>query len=270
MYVDWGDHCDEDFGQGYNQLRRLGTVKGAVRRPDMARVEACAVVAPIHKLLRAAIDDDQIFARRPVDNTVESCVVVAPLQQLPRADLEDEKVSDSAPSFKRFITFYITNFPPQASSFFLRKGFEVCGILEDVFVANNRNKNGAVYGFVRFAKVRDVDKLLKALNNVCFSQYCVHTKLARFDKTERVRESERDGGKVVGKRGRGLGFEGEKKREEEGKVMGEGVKVKGAKRKEGAVKEVGVGTVVVRVGESKMGKEGVVVREGRLIVLYPL
>jgi hypothetical protein len=49
-------------------------------------------------------------------------------------------------------------------------------------VANNINWNGEVYGFVRFAKVRDVDKLVKALNNVCFGQYCVRFVLARFDK----------------------------------------------------------------------------------------
>lgn len=72
--------------------------------------------------------------------------------------------------FKRFVTFYITKFPPQASTFLLRNGFKVCGILEDVFVASNRNMNGDVYGFVRYAKVRDMDKLLKALNNVSFGQ----------------------------------------------------------------------------------------------------
>jgi hypothetical protein len=43
---------------------------------------------------------------------------------------------------KRYITFYFTNFPPQISNFYLRKGFEVCGILEDVFVAKKRNKHG--------------------------------------------------------------------------------------------------------------------------------
>ena len=40
-------------------------------------------------------------------------------------------------------------------------------------MANNRNRNGEVYGFVRYAKVRDVGKLLKVVNNVCFCQYCV-------------------------------------------------------------------------------------------------
>ena len=107
-------------------------------------------------------------------------------------------------SFKRFVTFYITNFPPLASTFFLRKVFEVCEILENVFIANKRNVNDEVYGFVRYAKVRDMDKLLKALNNVSFGQYNVCAKLARFDKKapkeveeEKVRKGER--GKAVGR-----------------------------------------------------------------------
>ena len=33
---------------------------------------------------------------------------------------------------KMFVTFYITNFPERANYWFLRKGFEVCGILDDV------------------------------------------------------------------------------------------------------------------------------------------
>jgi len=58
--------------------------------------------------------------------------------------------------------------PEGISNLSLHKGFEVCGILEDVYLARKRNVNGGLFGFVRFCKVRDVDKLLKALNNVWF------------------------------------------------------------------------------------------------------
>ena len=67
-------------------------------------------------------------------------------------------------------------------------------------MASKRNINGEVYGFVRYAKVRDVDKLLKTLNNVCFSQYNVCAKLARFDKKvskEVEEEREREGEGVL-------------------------------------------------------------------------
>jgi len=173
---------------------------------------------------------------------------------------------------KRFTTFFITHFRPQASTFLLRKGFEVCGILEDVFVANNRNRNGEVYGFVRFANVRDVDKLLKALNNVCFGRYCVCVMLARFDrKGERKGIEMREGEGVGGKAGGSLGGEVVKvrKKEAEGEKRKEGLKGRVGeekKKEEGRLKgDVGglrVGMVVVRVGgTNKKGGEGEGVKE---------
>jgi len=44
--------------------------------------------------------------------------------------------------FRRFVTFYFTNFSSQLSNFFLRKGFEVCGMLEEVVVPRKRNTMG--------------------------------------------------------------------------------------------------------------------------------
>jgi len=40
---------------------------------------------------------------------------------------------------KRFVTFYITNFSERANYWYLRKGFEVCRILDDVYVAPRCN-----------------------------------------------------------------------------------------------------------------------------------
>jgi len=78
-------------------------------------------------------------------------------------------VGDSGESaisgYRRFVTFYFTNFPEEKKipHFYLRKAFEVCGILENVFVASKRNIYGELYGFVRISKVRDVTK-----DVVCF------------------------------------------------------------------------------------------------------
>jgi len=44
----------------------------------------------------------------------------------------------------------------------------VFGIHEDVFVPRKRKVNGEVYGFVRYFKVHDINKLLRAVNDVCF------------------------------------------------------------------------------------------------------
>ncbi|PNX61502.1 hypothetical protein L195_g052485, partial [Trifolium pratense] len=84
--------------------------------------------------------------------------------------------------FKRYVSFYFTNFPPLIPNFFLRKGFEVCGMLEDVFVAKKTNRYGEPYGFVKFSNVKDVSKLTKALNAVCFGQYRVKASVALFNR----------------------------------------------------------------------------------------
>ncbi|GAU15594.1 hypothetical protein TSUD_108530 [Trifolium subterraneum] len=85
---------------------------------------------------------------------------------------------------KWYVLFYFTNFPPLISYFHLRKGFEVCGMLEDIYVASKRNIYGEVYGFVKFSNVKNVNKLTKALNDVCFGNYRVHASLARFDRND--------------------------------------------------------------------------------------
>jgi hypothetical protein len=114
-----------------------------------------------------------------------------------------------------------------------------------------------VYGFVRYAKVRDVDKLLKALNNVCFGQYCVRAVLARFDRKV-------SGGKKI----EGVGGKGEgggetvkmRKKEIEGEKSEDGSRVEFKKvreAKEGDEGVVKVGSVLVQMGgERKKGGEG--------------
>ncbi|MCH96786.1 hypothetical protein A2U01_0017775 [Trifolium medium] len=58
----------------------------------------------------------------------------------------------------------------------------VLSIKEDVYVANKHNLHGEPYGFVRFSNVRDVTKLTKALDAVCFGHYRVCAIVARFDR----------------------------------------------------------------------------------------
>jgi len=79
--------------------------------------------------------------------------------------------------YKRFVTFYFTNFPSQLSNFYLRKGFEVYGLLEEVVVPSRRNVHGEYYGFVHFSKVRDVGKLSKVVNAVCFGNFRVRVRV---------------------------------------------------------------------------------------------
>jgi len=81
-----------------------------------------------------------------------------------------------------YVSFYFTNVPEDISYFSLRQGFEVCGMMKDVYLAKKRNLNGGVFGFVRYGNVKDVKKLLKALNNVWFGDYRVVAKVASFDR----------------------------------------------------------------------------------------
>jgi hypothetical protein len=104
---------------------------------------------------RRAVEDDNLFPRygdRKKDQTVVG-------------------VEGDSSGLKRYVSFYFTNFPVQLSLFYLRKGFEVCGILEDIYVARKRNKHGQPYGFVRFSNLRDITKLTKVLNAVSFGDF---------------------------------------------------------------------------------------------------
>jgi hypothetical protein len=70
------------------------------------------------------------------------------------------------------------------SIFYLKKGFEVCGILEDVYVAKRRNRFGEPYGFVKVSNVKDVTKMTKALNVVWFGHFRVRASVAKFERTD--------------------------------------------------------------------------------------
>jgi len=75
------------------------------------------------------------------------------------------------PDLKRYVTFYFTNVSDMLLYHYTKEGFEVCGILDNLFLSKKRNQRGHAYGFVRYLNVRDVDKLLKAVNNVSFDQF---------------------------------------------------------------------------------------------------
>jgi hypothetical protein len=101
-----------------------------------------------------------------------------------RDDQNEVRNKNTSSDLKRYVSFYFTNFPVHLSNFYLRKGFEVCGILEDVYVARKCNKRGQPYGFVRFSNVRDITKLTKALNAVSFGDFRVRARVARFDRND--------------------------------------------------------------------------------------
>jgi len=90
--------------------------------------------------------------------------------------------------------------------------------MEDIYLAKKRNVNGAVFGFVRYSNVKDVDKLLKAVNNIWFGDCKVVAKVSVYDRFGHKRGEARERG------------EGEKINEGEKTKNEEGINVEGEKR----------------------------------------
>lgn len=130
----------------------------------------------------------------------------------------------------------------------------MCGMLEDVVVPSKRNVNGELYGFVRYSNVRDVSKLLKAVNVVCFGNFRVQAKVARFDRSANevlVRVGKGEGAVVEEKGKKGAG-EGENRLS-----VGEG----GARPSVGEGK---VSTAVLAVDEGVVGRDEVMMGKVRV------
>lgn len=70
----------------------------------------------------------------------------------------------------------------QALYAWLRQGLELCGILKNV------------YGFARFSNVKDVGKLIKALNEVQFGPYHIFAKVACFDRYVVSKKDDKENG----------------------------------------------------------------------------
>jgi len=170
----------------------------------------------------------------------------APLGHSPVVEKgREDDIVDS--SFKRFVTFYFTNFLSQLSIFYLRKGFEVYGILEDVVVPSRRNYHWEYYSFVIFSKVRDVGKLLKAINVVWFGNFRFNSRVARFDRSVALVDDEKGEGDHVGE-GR-----------ENGKIV---VREKTGLHGDVEVKHGGEGEKSVRLGKMAVGGGSVEVVRG--------
>jgi len=99
-------------------------------------------------------------------------------------DQSHSQDQDMSLSSSQTVSYYFTNIPVHLQFVELKKGFEVCGISFDVFVSQNRNARGQLFGFVRFIKLReqDAEKLNRALNNVYFGNHRVWANIARYDR----------------------------------------------------------------------------------------
>ncbi|KAJ0907903.1 putative RNA recognition motif domain, nucleotide-binding alpha-beta plait domain superfamily [Helianthus annuus] len=83
------------------------------------------------------------------------------------------------------ITFYVANIHPSVSDNELWIECMNVGLLVDAYIARKRDKKGVRFGFVRFVRVKDANKMIKALNRLNFYGWYIRANVARYDKDGR-------------------------------------------------------------------------------------
>ncbi|KAJ0844803.1 putative RNA recognition motif domain, nucleotide-binding alpha-beta plait domain superfamily [Helianthus annuus] len=82
-------------------------------------------------------------------------------------------------------TFYVTNLPDWTTGRDLWVECQRCGVICDAVVPKRRDHAGKVFGFVRFKRIKDQNKLLQALNNVWIGSYKIKVNVSKFQKEKR-------------------------------------------------------------------------------------
>nr|GEW58132.1 nucleotide-binding alpha-beta plait domain-containing protein [Tanacetum cinerariifolium] len=78
---------------------------------------------------------------------------------------------------------FVTNFPDQFTAKDLWNTCKQYGYVVDVFIPNRRSKAGKRFGFVRFIKIFDMERLVNNLCTVWVGRHKIHANLARFQRT---------------------------------------------------------------------------------------
>ncbi|KAL4562061.1 hypothetical protein LXL04_034251 [Taraxacum kok-saghyz] len=106
----------------------------------------------------------------------------------PHMDVGTETKPSSPPKSDdlggRASTFFFTNFPENWGEDKLWHEFRKFGTVVDVFVATKRNKVGRKFGFARFMKVRDIEKLEMELNNSWWDRFKLKANLAKYGRKD--------------------------------------------------------------------------------------
>nr|GFC25305.1 nucleotide-binding alpha-beta plait domain-containing protein [Tanacetum cinerariifolium] len=83
---------------------------------------------------------------------------------------------------KIYTSVFVTNFPDGYGAKNLWNTFKLYGHVVDVFILDRRTKAGNRFGFVRFIKVLDIDRLLNNLCTVWVGRNKIHANVARFQR----------------------------------------------------------------------------------------
>ncbi|GJW60879.1 nucleotide-binding alpha-beta plait domain-containing protein [Tanacetum coccineum] len=82
-----------------------------------------------------------------------------------------------------FTSIFVTNFPDQTNAKELWRLCNQYGNVIDSFIPNRRSKVGKRFGFVRFIKIYDVERLVNNLCTIWIGNFELHANIAKFNRT---------------------------------------------------------------------------------------
>ncbi|MCI14413.1 endonuclease/exonuclease/phosphatase family protein, partial [Trifolium medium] len=90
-------------------------------------------------------------------------------------------------------SFFITNFPNEATSEDLWELFLQYGKVGEVYIPKKLDKRGRRFGFVKFKEVKEVEMLSESLRDVWLGSFKLRVNLSRFGRSEsKVASSQKD------------------------------------------------------------------------------
>nr|GEU68779.1 nucleotide-binding alpha-beta plait domain-containing protein [Tanacetum cinerariifolium] len=81
-----------------------------------------------------------------------------------------------------FTSVFVTNFPDQYGAKDLWNSCKVCGQVVNAYIPDRRSKAGKRFGFVRFIKVFDVERLINNLCTIWVGRFKLHANVAWFQR----------------------------------------------------------------------------------------
>ncbi|KAD6455049.1 hypothetical protein E3N88_09755 [Mikania micrantha] len=91
---------------------------------------------------------------------------------------------------EKVISFFLQNLPEEISEKELWWECKCYGQVVDAYIARKRDAQGGRFGFVRFIKVLDAEKMTKALNNLRMGSMKISARVAMYDKGGRKIKAE--------------------------------------------------------------------------------
>nr|GEW94428.1 RNA-directed DNA polymerase, eukaryota [Tanacetum cinerariifolium] len=77
-------------------------------------------------------------------------------------------------------SIFVTNFPKQFTAHDLLSTCNQYGNVIDAFIPNRRSKSGHIFGFIRFIKIKDIDRLVNNLCTIWAGRLRIQANISRF------------------------------------------------------------------------------------------